>query len=734
MWILIFAIVLFIFLGTVLSRIKILEHRIDAIEASLREEEETGTERLEADAEKEMIGAAIGMPVQKFEHSPDLPEEASGELSDRDESADLPISNMLNMSVLDTFVKLVSFLARGSAVVHVGLVVLLFGFAFLIRRSGADNIFTIEMAVCAVMVLALAMLGIGWFLVRRRKAYALLLQGGSVAVLYTCLFLAGEIYALFPVVYSLCAMTLLALLSGLLAATQNSRQIAVIGMSGGFLAPLLSPVAGANLCFLWGYYLVLVSGILALAWKRSWSELNALGFFLLALVGFMWGSYDYMFSLFRQTEPFLAIFFLYYHAVSAAYALKNPNFENKRENLVIIFGAPVCFFAFQAIIARHIPHALSVSCAALCVLYTCTALAASRVHGVRPCVSTSVFWGFALVFGNIAAAKTLGFFGTVFFFSAEASALILAGARKRNQTLCLFGAVFHALTVPVLFRHVETALFVSFSSLFSGFLVFRAIPLFKGEKYLHWALTIFGVLLWVGIGFAAIDRYVHPSWTYSAFLLFFAFLAVVLFAMSRILWWPVPSALLSAFGHCLTLFAIFLFLACHTRLIWTVPASFSYGGFPAWPPALVCLYAILRFREEYSAPGVRDILHLNALLLTVFLTAYFVYIATESFAPAGSVWPLANTGTVVGLLAGFLVLFGRKIGWPWPRIFPFTKVRGFCRLFWRHGYGSYGDARPQAIRVLFPGSPWRIPWRFHRLHASWPCMHGSNESEPAGTS
>jgi uncharacterized membrane protein len=54
--------------------------------------------------------------------------------------------------------------------------------------------------------------------------------------------------------------------------------MAVLGIVGGFMAPLLTATNAGNHVPLFGYYTVLNLTILAIAWFKAWRELNVLGF------------------------------------------------------------------------------------------------------------------------------------------------------------------------------------------------------------------------------------------------------------------------------------------------------------------------------------------------------------------------------------------------------------------------------------------------------------------------
>src|SRR5690606_18296349 len=106
----------------------------------------------------------------------------------------------------------------------------------------------LEVRLAAVAVLGMALLGLGWRLRIRHVGYALILQGGGVAILYLTLYAAFRLFSVIPSGLAFSLMVVVALAAAVLAVAQNALILAVIGFAGGFLAPLLtSSGAGSHI-------------------------------------------------------------------------------------------------------------------------------------------------------------------------------------------------------------------------------------------------------------------------------------------------------------------------------------------------------------------------------------------------------------------------------------------------------------------------------------------------------
>src|SRR5207237_1425911 len=158
-------------------------------------------------------------------------------------------------------------------VVTVGVIVLFFGVAFLLKYTYERVHVPIELRLTALAVGAIVMLAIGWRLRSSRPGYALALQGGGVGILYLVIFGAFRLFHLLPGPLTFALLVAVAASSAALSIAQNSLTLAAIGVSGGFLAPLLASTGQGSHVMLFSYYVVLNAGIVAIAWVKAWRVL-----------------------------------------------------------------------------------------------------------------------------------------------------------------------------------------------------------------------------------------------------------------------------------------------------------------------------------------------------------------------------------------------------------------------------------------------------------------------------
>ena len=413
-----------------------------------------------------------------------------------------------------------TFFTEGNVVVRIGVIVLFFGVAFLLKYAAGRNAFPVEFRLAGVAAGAIALLALGWWLRLSRQGYALILQGAAAGVLYVTLFAAAKLYHLIPL--PLGFMVDLVALSGWLAVLQDARSLAAFGAAGGFLAPVLVSSGGGSHIMLFSYYALLNAGILGIAWFKAWRSLNLIGFFFTFAIGSAWGYEHYRPSHFHSTEPFLVLFFLFYVAISVLFAHRQPVRLRGYVDGTLTFGAPIVVFALQARLVRGMDWGLAYSALFMGGFYVgLSALLWHRaVTGMR--LLTEAFLALGVVFVSLAVPLALDGRWTVAAWALEGAALVWIGVRQNRVPARCFGlmlqvgagvAFFQALgrpagTIPVLNGVCLGSLLISVSGLFSAwFLERQGASLRRWERFFNLPMLFWGLAWWFGGGMNEISRH-----------------------------------------------------------------------------------------------------------------------------------------------------------------------------------------------------------------------------------
>ena len=101
-------------------------------------------------------------------------------------------------SLFNLFGTVIGFFTTGNVLVKVGVVVLFFGFSFLVKLAVEHALFPIEYRLIAVALGGIAMLAFGWRLREKRSGYAVAIQGGGIGLLYLSVYASFRLYHLLP--------------------------------------------------------------------------------------------------------------------------------------------------------------------------------------------------------------------------------------------------------------------------------------------------------------------------------------------------------------------------------------------------------------------------------------------------------------------------------------------------------------------------------------------------------
>ncbi|CAK8721276.1 MAG: putative membrane protein [Candidatus Electronema aureum] len=617
------------------------------------------------------------------------------------------------------FSKLSELFTQGNVVLRVGLLVLFFGVAFLLKYAADRNVIPIELRLFTVAMGGLALLGFGWLQRQARPGFALLVQGGGIGIMYLTVFAAFKLYHLVPTPLAFGLMLGLVAASTALALLQDSSPLALFGAAGGFLAPVLLSTGSGNHVALFSYYALLNSGILAVSWFKAWRSLNLLGFVFILGIGAAWGLNSYQPELFATAEPFLILFFLMFNAIGVLFAFRQPPNLRGYVDGTLVFGTPVVCFSLQAGMVQDMPHGLAYSALAMSLFYVVLATflwnkGDERLRqGMR--TMTEAFLALGVVFVTLAVPLALSGRWTAVTWAMEGAALIWVGIRQNRVLarstgfLLQFGAGFFFLAdlgyhgagaapLPLLNGTWLGSAIIAVSALFSSWQLYKADNLRRWEQWNHLPLFFWGGLWWFCAGMNEIP-YGDNNVRDHAMLLFNALSCAVMARLAVRLNWP-PAAWPSL---CLPLFML---IVMQSNLNWKYIYPWNghlFGGIgvAAWPLAFMLLYHCLRKAHGLLKEHCLRLTHGSGfLLLTLTVIMEALWHLRRLTGGAGVwddiAWGLIPTGMV-------LLAHSRRLEAHWPladyaAVYQrqASAVLAFFMWLWLlAGYfGSAGDAPP----------------------------------------
>ena len=343
-----------------------------------------------------------------------------------------------------------AWLFGGNTVLRVGVVLLFLGLAFLLRYATEGVEVPVELRYMGVAASALALLGLGWWLRRRNRNYALVLQGTGIAVLYLTVFAAMRLHPLLDPGVALGLLVLVTVFSAILAVKQNALGLAAAAALGGFAAPILTSTGSGNHVALFSYFALLNAGIFAIAWFKAWRLLNLIGFVGTFGIGFAWGIRSYKPELLWSTEPFLILFFLMYVAIGLLFARRKLrealDAPEDRDELLrwaarkgdyidatVLFGPPLVGFGLQFALVQHIEFAAAFSALALGLFYLVLARLLVGRSGDRAALLVETCLALGVVFGSLAIPLGLDARWTSAAWAVEGAGIFWLGLRQQRS-------------------------------------------------------------------------------------------------------------------------------------------------------------------------------------------------------------------------------------------------------------------------------------------------------------
>src|SRR5216110_814222 len=173
----------------------------------------------------------------------------------------------------------------------IGGLALFLGVAFFVKYSFEHNLIPPELQVAIGFVIGVSILISGLLLKRKENAVtAQTLCATGILVLYAVTFACRSYYhfAFFGLIPTFLLMTLITAMAFLLAVRLNAMVVAVLGIAGGFLTPILLSTGQDNPLGLFGYIALLDVGLLLVARRKQWNALAILGALGTALMQFAW--------------------------------------------------------------------------------------------------------------------------------------------------------------------------------------------------------------------------------------------------------------------------------------------------------------------------------------------------------------------------------------------------------------------------------------------------------------
>jgi len=377
----------------------------------------------------------------------------------------------------------------GNLVVRVGVLVLLVGVVLLLRLLSEYIEISIATKLIAVGITGLGLAALGLKLTAKRFTYGTTLQGTGLAIAYLSTFFAYSVYQILPSIPSFIGLGLLSAVTIALAVRQNAFPLALLALSGGFFAPILTSDDTGSLAALFSYYLLLNVTIAVIAHYRPWKILNLFGVTVTFGLAYYWGISEnlsavietqrwalvalvtlhwllYLFVVIRYAQQIITYNALNEKDLSHANNVDDTKHLDKAHvgssyvfpiDTGLLFSVPLLAFGLLSTLLNNIPNALTITSAILATVYLGMGwlfIQRSRRYALITEGMLALGLGFfALVIPLMLDAEWIAF-----GWSVQGLALVWFGRRSLRSWSVLFGLLLQLVSIGML---VTTAIFSS---------------------------------------------------------------------------------------------------------------------------------------------------------------------------------------------------------------------------------------------------------------------------------
>jgi uncharacterized membrane protein len=337
-------------------------------------------------------------------------------------------------------------------ILALGIVVTVFGVGYFLKYSFEQGWIGPAFRVALAYLLGIGALGIGE--ATRKKGYAgfaYSVLGFGIAVLYFATFAGFQIYPLFPQPLAFGFMVLTTALACLLAVLHDNKWLAVVGLIGGFLTPILLTTGVDNQIALMSYMTLLNLGLLAIALRKRWLLVTALGFAATYILFSAWMIEHYKAEKFWPAILFLHVFFLIYTIMPFVHQYLHGKAGRAAGAFIIVPNTVLAFcFSWGMIADQFAVQWLSVSTVFYAVVFLL--MATFLLQKENWFHNAFVFFVTMAAFALIVTVPAL--FSNHWisvFWAVQAAGLFWLGLRLARPSLTLIGMV---LLVTAAFRWI----------------------------------------------------------------------------------------------------------------------------------------------------------------------------------------------------------------------------------------------------------------------------------------
>lgn len=218
----------------------------------------------------------------------------------------------------------------------IGIAILVLAIGFFVKYAIDNDWIGPVGRVCIGLLCGGILVGLAHRLRKDYVAFTSVLVGGGLAIFYFTIALAYHQYHLFDQTVAFGIMVVITIFAVVLSLLYDRQELAVISMVGGYATPFMVSNGSGNYIALLSYLCILNSGLLIIAYLRSWRVLNILAFIFTFVIFDAWLfdlSYPTPIATYTNGLIFGTVFFIFFFTAAIA-----NNIRENKKFLPIDFG------------------------------------------------------------------------------------------------------------------------------------------------------------------------------------------------------------------------------------------------------------------------------------------------------------------------------------------------------------------------------------------------------------
>lgn len=564
-------------------------------------------------------------------------------------------------------------LFKGNILAKIGVIILFFGIASGLKLAVDMGLFPISVRLMLGALAAIAMSVFGYIRAQQpeHRMFGQALQGGGLGILYLLVYFMLARYQIIGETLAFTLFTLIGVSCVLLAARQEGRSLAMLGISGAFLSPVMAASSGGSQITLFSYFLLLNTFIICVNWFKGWRELNMSGFIFTLVIGMNWAFRSYQPDDFLVSETFLILFFLLYSATPVLFNLFNAPGRLSWGDGMLLYGTPLAAAALQNHMLRGQDMTLAWNACVTGAYYLVLWWAIFRRPNEETVWLEKSLLAIAIGFFTLAIPLAFNAQLTSAFWTLEGFGVLYLGVKQNRFLARLSGSALQILAglyflvhlhelvraLPVLNDRYVGCLIVVVAAFASALLLQRSTNVnASAEKTVAFAARLdtknlavpflyWGLLWWFAAGFSEIDHFGSFGYKMAEALALCTFSFIFLEWLGTRRDWHAmrqPTALLLP----VVLVAAFDGHETHAHALYGIMSLLI-------PLALLSQYWLLHRHDRDNVPAASALRHAIAYWMLIALAGSELAWASDQVVPGNTLWKWLAWGAAcaIGMLA-----------------------------------------------------------------------------------